>query len=166
MPERECLIHKMRLNYEGLFSVKDLYKLIDDWFHEKNYDKKEIKNIERVTPDGKFIEIELMPWKKVSDYAKNEIQVRMLLSDVKEVEIEKDGVKTKLNQGKVQVIFDAYLTTDYEGRWETKLIYYFLKTIWDKYIMHPWMSGHEVVCKNDTNDLRDRIKSFLNLYRF
>ena len=30
MAERECLIHKMRLNYEGLFSVKDLYKLIDN----------------------------------------------------------------------------------------------------------------------------------------
>jgi hypothetical protein len=164
--ERESLIHKMRLNYEGLLSVKDLYKLIDDWFYEKNYDKKEMKNIERVTPDGKYVEIVLMPWKKVSDYAKNEIQVRIIISDLKDVEVEKDGVKTKLNQGKLQVIFDAYLNTDYESRWETKPVYYFVRTIFDKYFYKQWMGGHSATCKGDCLELRDRIKSFLNLYRF
>jgi len=41
MAEREVVIDKMRMSYEGLFKVTDLYKLIDGWLREKGYDKRE-----------------------------------------------------------------------------------------------------------------------------
>ena len=66
MSEREILVDKRRMTYEGLFSVADLYSLIDEYFEEKGYDKHEKKNIERVTPNGKDIEIEVEPWKKIT----------------------------------------------------------------------------------------------------
>jgi hypothetical protein len=166
MSEREVIVDKVRLSYEGLFSVADFYKMIDEFFEEKNYDKRELKNIERVSPEGKYIEIELLPWKKVSDYAKNEIRVRMMMSNIKDVEVEKDGVKVKLNQGNLQIVFDAYLTTDYENRWESKPYFFFLRTIFDKYLYRPFQSGFQQGVKSDFVELRDRIKAFLNLYRF
>ena len=45
MAERETLIDNYRVIYEGLFSVKDLYSLIDEYFEEKGYDRREKKNI-------------------------------------------------------------------------------------------------------------------------
>jgi hypothetical protein len=166
MAEREVIIDKLRLDYEGLFSLPELYKMIDEWFEEKNYDKREIKNVERVAQDGKYVEIEIMPWKKVSDYAKNEIRIRMFFSDIRDVEVEKDGVKVKLNQGKIQMVFDAYLTTDYENRWEAKPFFFFLRTIFDKYLYEPWQGGFQRGVRKDAMSLHDQIKSFLNLYRF
>jgi len=164
--ERSVIVDKMRFDYEGLFSLPELYKLIDEWLEEKNYDKKELKNIERVSHDSKYVEIEILPWKKVSDYVKNEIHMHMFFSELKDVEIVKDGVKVKLNSGKIHIIFDGYLNTDYENRWEGKPIFFFLRTVFDKFLYKPWMSGFESGVKNDVNALRDRMKSFLNLYRF
>jgi hypothetical protein len=166
MSEREVILDKVRLNYEGLFSIPDLYRTIDEWFEEKNYDKRELKNIERVSADGKYIEIELLPWKKVSDYAKNEIRLRIIMTNIKDVEVEKDGVKVKLNQGSLQIVFDGYLTTDYENRWEGKPVFFFLRTIFDKYFYRPFQSGFQSGVKRDVLELRDKIKALLNLQRF
>jgi hypothetical protein len=166
MVERETIIDKMRLDYEGIFSVAELYKMIDEWFEEKNYDKREIKNVERVSHDSKYIEIEIMPWKKISDYAKYELRLRFFMTDIKDVEVDKDGVKVKLNQGKLQIVFDAYLTTDYEGRWEGKPWFFFIRTVWDKYVYAPFQSGFQGGVRKDCIELRDRIKALLNLNRF
>ena len=166
MPEREVVVDKLRLTYEGLFSVGELYKMIDEWFRWKGYDKRENKNIEVVKPEGKFIEIELEPWKKVTDYAKNVIKIRIQMNDIKEVEVEKDNTKLKLNQGNVHFVFDGYLETDYEARWEGKPIFYFIRTVFDKYFYKPFTAGFERGVKEDVMHLHGQIKAFLNLYRF
>jgi|TARA_B100002003_G_C14107991_1_gene532925 hypothetical protein len=166
MAEREVVIDKMRLSYEGLFKVTDLYKLIDGWLREKGYDKREKKMIESVTKDGKFIEWEMEPWKKITDYAKIVIGLRMIMTDIKEVDVEVDKSKVKLNQGKIDFVFDGYLETDYENRWESKPLFYFLRTVFDKYIFKPYSTGYHSNTLDDVNDLHVRIKSFLNLYRY
>ena len=166
MPEREVIVDKLRLTYEGLFSVSDLYNLIDEWLRWKGYDKRENKNIEIVKPEGKYIEIEIEPWKKVTDYAKNVIKIKMQMFDIKNVEVEKDKTKLKLNQGKVQLVFDGYLETDYESRWEGQPVFYFIRTLFDKYFYKPFTSGFQKGVKDDLMHLHGQIKAFLNLYRF
>ena len=69
MAERETLIDNYRIQYEGLFSAVDLYTMIDEYFEERGYDKVEKKNIERVSKEGKFIEVEMQPFKRITDYA-------------------------------------------------------------------------------------------------
>src|SRR3989344_777221 len=107
MVEREPIIENYRIQYEGLFSVGDLYSLIDEYFEEKGYDKREKKNIERVSKEGKFIEVEMEPWKKITDYAESVLKVRMQLTNITETIIEKDGVKVKMNQGKANILFSC-----------------------------------------------------------
>jgi hypothetical protein len=166
MAEHEIVIEQMRLTYEGLFSVRELYKMITEWLEEKGYDQKEVKNTEVVKPEGKYIEIMIEPWKKYTDYVKSIIKLRMIFSDIKEVEVEKDGVKVKLNQGKAQFVFDAHLVSDYENRWEAKPTFFFIRTLFDKYFYKPVMSGYRTQLKEYTMDLHSRIKAFLNLYRY
>jgi len=166
MAEREKIIDELRLSYEGLFDVNELYLAIDKWFRDKGYDKRELKNIEYVKPEGKFIELRIMPWKKITDYAKIEIKIRMQMSDIKEVEVEKDNHKIKLNQGKIQMIFDGFLTTDYENKWEGKPTYVFLRTLFDKFIYKGYTAKFQSQVAEDVNHIHTTIKSFLNLYRF
>ena len=166
MAERNQVVDKMRLDYEGLFSVEELYKLVDTWFREKGYDKRERKNTEKIAADSKYIELWLEPWKKITDYAKNVISLRIQISDLKEVEVEKDGIKVKLNQGKIHMVFDSFFETDYEGRWEVKPMFYFIRTLYDKYFFKPYTTGYQNNVMDDTNHLHATIKSFLNLYRY
>ncbi|MFH1054102.1 MAG: hypothetical protein V1740_06810 [Candidatus Woesearchaeota archaeon] len=165
MAEREIIVDRNRLTYEGLFSVIDLYTMIDEFFEDKGYDKREKKNVERVKAEGKYIELELEPWKKLTDYAKSVIKVRILMSDIKEVEVEKEGVKVKLNQGKVQFVFDAYLETDYEHRWEMKPMFFFIRTLLDKFAFKNYTVSFKNEVKSDLSQLIIMIRSFLNLYR-
>ncbi len=166
LAERTVVIDKLRLTYEGLFSVLELYNLINNWLEQKNYDKREIKNVEVIKPEGKYIELELLPWKKYTDYVKSEIRFRILMSEVKEVEVEKDGVKVKLNQGRIQFVFDGYLTTDYENRWENKPTFFFIRTVWDKFVYKPFTVGYQNMVRSDVKDIHTQIKSSLNLYRY
>lgn len=166
MAEIEIVVDKLRLQYDGLFSAKDLYYMLDEWFEEKNYDRREIRHIERVTPEGKYIEYEWLPWKKYTDYAKSEIRIRVVMTDVKEVEIERDGSKVKLNQGNIRIVMDGYLTTDYENRWESKPMLIFLRTIFDKYFYKPFTVGYQQNVKGDVMELYKQVKAFLNLYRY
>jgi len=166
MAERQIIIDHMRLAYEGLFDVTQLYTMVQEWFREKGYDKKERKNIETITPSGKFIELELEPWKKITDYAKFVIKIRMIMTDIKEVEVEREGVKTKLNQGKIQMVFDAFLETDYEHRWEQKPTFFFIRTLFDKFVFKPYVERFKARLIAETNQLYNNIKGFLNLYRY
>jgi hypothetical protein len=166
MAEREIVVDKMRLTYEGLFEATELYRHIDEWCRSRGYDKCENKNIEKITPEGKYIEIEIEPWKKLTDYARAIIKLRIIMTDVKEVEVEKDGIKVRQNQGKIQLVFDGYLQTDYENRWEGSPLFYFLRTIWDKYIYKLYTETLKKNVLDDVNHLSSTIKSFLNLYRY
>jgi len=120
MSERRLVVDHMRLKYEGLFNATELYKLIDKWLNEKAFDKRELRNEEHVKPDGKYVELILMPWKKISDYARHVIRLEIRMRNLKDVVVEKDGQRVKMNQGKIDIIFDGYLDTDYEDRWEQK----------------------------------------------
>ena len=165
MAERETVINKLRLTYEGLFDAKGLYKLIEEHFEEMNYDKVEKKNIEVVKPEGKYIEIETEPYKAVTDYYKNIIHIRIIMSELKEVEIEKEGIKIVVNQGKLQLVFDGYIQTDYLNKWESKPQYFFLRTLFNKYFFKPYTKSYYGSVKNDLMSLHSKIKAYLNMYR-
>ncbi len=164
--EKRLVIKGMLLKYEGLFGVLDLYKLIDDWTKENGYDKFEKESTEYVKPEGKYIEMRLEPYKKVSDYVQNRIVLLIFMKDVKEADVEIDRKKHKLNKGNLAINFDAYLETDYEHRWEQKPTLFFIRTLVDKYIYKIYTQKFESNLKNDVNSLHTAIKSFLNLYRY
>jgi len=64
------------------------------------------------------------------------------------------------------MIFDGYVETDYENRWENKPIFYFLRALIDKYIYRIYTDKFESMLVADVHHLHTRIKSFLNLYRY
>ena len=166
MSEKKLVIDQLKMTYEGLFDLNGLYRTLDSWFYEKGYDRWELKNYEQVLPSGKTIEIELLPWKKTTDYFKNTIRIRLKCEGVKDVEIEKEGVKAKINQGKVMIIFDGYLESDYEHRWEAKPTFFLIRTLFDKYVFKRHFDKFEKWLVNDVYDIHGRVQKFLNLYKY
>lgn len=166
MAERRIIIDNLMLQYEGLFELRELYLLIDKWLRQKGYDKFEKRNHEHVLKDGKYIEMELEPWKKISDYAKIVINIYMHCYDIKEVIVKKDKVDVRINQGKVKIRFIGYLVTDYESKWEGKPFFYLLRAIVDKWIYRVSSDKLESAVAEDVKHLHQNIKAFLNLYRY
>ena len=165
MAEKTTIVEKEAIRYDGLFSVKDLYKLIDDWVNEKGYMPVESFIEETVEKEGKVITVKLEPFKKLTDYAKAVIKIDIMISDCKEVEVKKEGKTQKLNKGNVLIEIKSLLETDYEHRWEMKPWLYVLRTIFEKYIYTPFLSGFKGAIREDTDHLKDQIKAFLNLYK-
>jgi len=166
MSEKKLVIDQLKLTFEGIFDLNGLYRTIDAWFYEKGYDKYEKRNYEQALPTGKDIEIELLPWKKTTDYFKNIIRIRIRATGIKEVHIEKQGVKLRLQQGRLMMIFDGYLESDYEHRWDTKPMFFFIRTIFDKYIFKGYFQKAEKWLINDLYDVHTRIQKFLNIHRY
>ena len=166
MAERKVLVDGVNLKYEGLFNFKDLYNILDSWLAENSYDKREHENLEKVTPTGKFIRIELRPWRTSSDYEKVEMKIVLTVHDMVDVVVEKDGMKMKLNKGSVSIVFSGFLLTDVEGRWTSKAFFFFLSQVFDKFIYKTQLGRLEATLKHDVMMLHKTLKSFLNMHRY
>lgn len=166
MAERMTVVDGEKIQYKGLFDFKELYNIIDAYLHQKGFDKRVRRNEEHVLKDNKFIHVILHPWKKISEYAKHEIKMDISVHNAKEEYREIDGVKRKLTNGVVEIMFYGYLVTDYEGRWEQRPEYFFLRTVFDKFVYKLQTQNFAALLKGDVRLLKGEVESFLNLHRF
>ncbi|MBT7902303.1 hypothetical protein HN587_00430 [Candidatus Woesearchaeota archaeon] len=166
MSEKKIIVDEATIDYEGLFDFVELYGLIDRFLKDKDYDKFEKKSGEQVSEEGKHIHLILVPAKWHSDYVKKHLKIEIIARNVKEVETEIDDLKVKLNKGTLKIMLSGILETDWEGRWETRPIYYFLKKVYDKYIYRSDTDNFSAEIKEDVNLIKDQLEGFLNLQKF
>ena len=120
----------------------------------------------RAKKEGKYIEVMYEPWKDITAYAQKVLKVRVIMQDVKDVNIRKDGHNVVMNQGKVKVIFYGILKTDWENRWENKPLMFFIRSLYNKFFYNGYVRGWRNEIKSDTHDLKNAIKAYLNLNRY
>lgn len=167
MVERYIVVDQRRIKYSGLFDAKGLFDVIKAWCSDKGYWSVEKSHSEALYKEGKFIEMVFDPiMKKFTDYAKGVIKVKIQMSKVKDVVVERDGRKVKLQEGDVSLILDGILETDYESRWEGKPFMYVLRTFFEKYVLSPFIGKYESTVGSDVDSLQTQIKAFLNLTKF
>ena len=166
MAEAEIIVDGKKLEYEGLFQPGELYTVIDELMAQRTFDKNEYRNFEYVHEGHKQIDMELRPYKKLSDYIKVEIRIKIRATNLKHVEIEKNGVKKKYYHGKVKVVFVTYLITDYENAWETKAFYFLARMLVDKFIYKGYLSEAKAIGVSVTNEAYYEIRSYLNMHRY
>ena len=53
MSKKIDLLKEERVQYEGIFDLKDLYKHAHDWLEWRKFDVSEKKYKEKIKPDGK-----------------------------------------------------------------------------------------------------------------
>jgi hypothetical protein len=166
MPEKKIVIDGLELSYEGLFDLNDLLKAIDKYARERGYAKREKRRQEIVRPGGKEFSMELRPTKIKTEYYALMIKIRINITNLQEVEVLKNKVKTKLNKGNVSMVFDAWALTDFRRRWEQKPLYYFLRTLVDKFIYKFYSDKFHGELIEDCHFLHTNIKAYLNLHRY
>lgn len=164
--EQQYVVDNLRLNYQGLFDMAELMNVVDAWFAEKGYDKFDKKNYETVFEDSRQIEIEMEPWRNITEDVKFVIKLNVLITGLKDTIITKDKHRMKLNEGKMLITFDAIMETDLRYRWEGKSWMQFVRTLIDHYVFKGQQDRFEVLVAQEVEELYYTLKSHLNLYKY
>ena len=92
--------------------------------------------------------------------------------DIKEVEVEHDAVNLKINQGLIRITIDGYIISDRKNAWsfdpkDKKSVFHWLfAMIMEKYFFRNHFAKFETWVKSDVDDLLNKIKSYLNTYKY
>jgi hypothetical protein len=165
MAEKNLIVEGLELKYRGMFEAELLLKTVDKYFEERGYIKFEKRRHETTHESGRDLTIELRPYKNITDYEQYTINLMIYLTNVKDVEVVKHNRKAKLQEGEVRMLFDAWVITEYEGRWVQKPWHYLARMLFKRFI-HPLDFGkHEGAVSSDCHYVYNNIKSYLNLYK-
>src|SRR3989344_4701847 len=164
MVEKKQVLYDLRTTYNGPFVVEDFYAEIDNWIREKGFEKEPKKKMEQVTKDGKKIELVIEAHRSLDDLHHSVVVLRALLDNVKEITIKKDGKKIRINNGDVFINIDGFIQAHVLGSfYQNKPIYYFMRSLIDKFVYNFWSFKHDGIVSGDCHDLFKRIRSFFQL---
>ena len=156
-------ILKEKVEHSGLFKFSDLYSFCHSWFMEESYGVIEEKYAEKVSGNTKEIDIEWKATKWMGDYFKLEQKVVFEIKGLTDVEVEGDGKKKKMNQGKVKIEITGFLVMDPHSKWDNTPFYQFLRDTYNKYIVPQRVDAMEEKMKADVKGFKDEIKAYLEL---
>lgn len=157
-------IYEGKVAHTGVFDFGSLYSFLYEWLTEENsYAVIEKKYSEKLKGDAKDIDIEWEGYRKINDYFRLKIKVVWRLLGLKNVEVEENGKKRKMNQGIVEVKMSGFLEKDYENKWEENPLMKFLRATYDKFIIKNRIEQYEDKITGDVDGTLAQVKSFLSL---
>ncbi len=147
------------INYKGSFNWGELYSLIRIWLQERNYKYWETKYKHK--PDE--IKLEAEGRRKVDDFYRNFIYIKILIHGYKEEEIIQDGRKVKIVTGRMMIRLQHDIEQDWSNQFQgspfkKKLLEWTLRVRNKEFeAMHLEPHSYQVY------ELHNRIKTFLNM---
>lgn len=165
MGHLKIIVDHEKIDYSGPLNITDLFRMIENFIWERGFDKRQDKDFEQNTPNGKFIEWQISPWKWITDYTRYIIKVRAIGYDIVKTDVVNNGKKTKVDNGRIIIVIDGFVEYDLQSKWEGKPILHFLRSLYDNFIYKAYTERFEQMLVHDINHLIDHIEKFFNLYR-
>ncbi len=131
----------MNVKFRGIFNFSEVMQSIKNWFKSYDYEFAEPTHKWKVPSEGVEAEIKMSGDRKMNEYVKYYINVSIRTWDMKDVEVIKDGQKTKLQEGKISIDIDGKLELDWQNRFSGNK---FLQNLQDFY--------HKFIIKQDIGD--------------
>lgn len=149
----------------GILDFDGMLALIPQFASQYNYDCFEKKHSEKTGSTGTYIESNWYMERKVTYYVKFIIEVEFLVRDMNNVVVEdSDGGKTKKNQGRVEVVFNARMQKNYLKNFSEKKGEFsdFLRAVYEKYLAKQRLKSYEDKLEAEARDLLDDLKEKLD----
>jgi len=127
---------KTSIKHRGLFSLSGLLQDVRKWFELNDYEFHEPKHKYKVpTPAGAEMEIIMRGERKINEYLKYYVHIYFHIWEIKDVEMIRQGIKTKANDAKVLVeVFGEY-ELDWQGRFGGNKFLQELQSFYHKYVI-------------------------------
>jgi hypothetical protein len=168
MVEKKHIVVGLRLSYNGPLSIEEFYAEVEKWMEENGMQKDLKRKSEDVRSKSKKVEWIIEAWKEATHLVKQEVRLRALFNEVKEIKLKRKGRTIKINQADVLIVIDGFVETKLAHQWTMNPLYTFIRTIFDKYIWNIGMTEterHEGPVNDYCYDLHKRLKAFFNLYK-
>ena len=162
MADVDIIVKGLAIEKEAQFNMVELYRTLKAWFdlHEYNFIEKEYKEV--AANEKKNVAIKWVAEKPASDYSKFVIRIGISLKNYEIIET-KNG---KQVDGKIIIKFSAEIASDYAGNYAGKPKLRLSRAIFDKFISTNKTDKLEKEIKQDTEDIFNKTKSYLNLHKF
>jgi len=160
--EIEHVVKELSLSQKAQFNLVELYRTLKHWFEINGYSFFEREYEDLIKSGKKNVTIKWEGSKNIDDYSKFYIFIKFNIKNYELV----DTPKEKLIEGSLKLSFWSDILTDYEYKWENKPIWKFLRGVSDKFFTDKKRKFYEAELKNETYNLFNKAKSFLNLYKF
>lgn len=167
MSEKKQVLYDLRTTYDGPFVFEDFYAEVDNWIKDKGFTKENKKKMESVTKNGKKIQWFIEIKSHLDDLHHGIVILRVLMDNVREIIIKREGKKFRINNGNVMVNIDAFIESEIHGSfYQIKPIFYFIRTLIDKYIYNFWSFKWDGRVNSDGRELYKRIQAFFNVQKY
>jgi hypothetical protein len=164
MPEKD-VIFSSAIKYTGNFDFREFYQFCFDWISEQigMSNLAEAEYFEKVSGDAKDIDIKWVGSIKLTDYFKFELEAKYKVIALKEVEVVRDGVKMKTNNGQIKATVKGTLIRDWDGKFESGPRNKFLRSIYEKWVIPARVEQMEDRVAEDCDEFLAQSKAFLDL---
>ena len=150
-----------KIKQTGIFDFKEFYRFCYSWLIDKDYFLTEKSYSEKISPNGKEIEIEWEARRKISDYFRFFLRINWRILGMTQVEVEEDGKKMKMNKGYIEVKCVGVLEKDYQSLWEANAFLKFLRGVYDRYIIRVRIDQYEGKIFMECDEFLAQAKAFL-----
>lgn len=157
------IVYKGKIKHLGIFNFGEFYKFCYNWLIEKDYLVTEKNYSEKIKADGKLVEILWEGRRKISDYFRFVLKIQWRIIGMTDVEVQREGIKLKLNKGELEMTFTATIEKDYEHRWENTAFLKFLRGVYDRYIIMGRIEKYEERIFQEVDEYIAQAKAFLVL---
>ena len=164
MAEKED-IFSSKVKYNGIFPFSDFYKFCYDWLSEEGaLGLAEEKYSEKISGEAKEIDFEWKGSKKIDDYFKYEVKIKVKIIGLTKIEIkDAEGKTLKSNKGNIDIGVKGTLVRDYDGKFDVSPTYKFMRRVYDKWILVSRVKEVEDKLIKLCNDFLEEAKAYLDL---
>ena len=158
-------IYTSKIKFFGIFTFSDYYRFCYGWLMDetKIEDFEETKYTEKMVGDSKEIEVEWNCQKKLTDYFKEKIKIKMVIKRIKQVKIKKNGAEINTNEAEVEMKVEGSLLKDYQGKFEMTGFRKFLRSVYEKYIIPSTVEAFRAKVATECDEFLSQAKAFLDL---
>jgi hypothetical protein len=162
MAENDHIVKDLDIGYKAQFNLIELYKSLKYWFEVNGYTFYERAYEDVIKGGKKTVKIKWQGIKRIDDYSRLIVMINLKIGNYEIIETKKE----KLVDGNLKLSFAGDLESDYEEKWEDRPIWKFLRGVSDRFFTEKKRNMYENMLKDDTYDVFNKAKSFLNLYKF
>jgi len=154
-------VFKGKLKQVANFNFKDTYSFIYDHLSDEGWEIHEGLFREKTLGENlKEYNINWKMTKNISDYFQYEINIGWILLAIKDVKVNIDGKEVKMQNGTLELNFDATLIKDPDDKWKEGFMRS-MREIYDNFIIRNTIEDYEVDLFEKVNELIAVIKTYL-----
>ncbi len=157
------VVNNLKFSFEGVFDFEGLFKVLNSWGYTKGYIIVPQFDTEFKTKEGKQHEIKTLMIKNIVEMISMRLITKITTINVKPVEVELDGIKKVLSEGKIEVELDGIIIMDRHEWWAKNPFHWFIHIMARKYFMKDHLERVEKWLISDIEEYHHHLKSYLNV---